>query len=74
MDVAGIEVVEGLLEEALGHERNGEDPASAVFGEAARGIARAASLLRRRYTLVATNVPYLARGKQGDTLKDNLET
>jgi hypothetical protein len=76
MDVASIEEVEALLEEAVSRERGsaGDDPASAVFGEAARGIARAASLLRRRYTLVATNVPYLARGKQGDILKDHLET
>ncbi len=69
IDVAPIEEVEALLEKALGRERDGDDPASAVFGQAARGIARAASLLRRRYTLVATNVPYLARGKQGETLK-----
>ena len=74
MDVAGIEEVEDLLEQALDRERDGDDPASAIFGEAARGIARAASLLRRRFTLVATNVPYLARGKQDNTLKDHLET
>ena len=75
MDVAPIEEVEELLERALDRDRGStEDPASAVFGEAARGVARAASLLRRRYTLVATNVPYLARGKQGETLKVHLET
>ncbi|MDQ3498297.1 MAG: BREX-1 system adenine-specific DNA-methyltransferase PglX [Actinomycetota bacterium] len=73
MDVAGIEEVEALLEKALGRERNGDDPASAIFGEAARGIARAASLLRRRYTLVATNVPYLASGKQGALLWNYLD-
>ncbi len=88
MDVAGIEEVEPLLSKALVGERGGassdptasvfsgfaQDAEATVFGEAARGIARAASLMRRRYTLVATNVPYLARGKQGDTLKDFLET
>ena len=36
---------------------------------AARGIARAAQLLSDRYTLVITNVPYLARGKQGQALR-----
>jgi hypothetical protein len=74
MGVASIEEVEGLLNKALDREKNADDPASAVFGGAARGIARAASLMRRRYTLVVTNVPYLARGKQGDVLKDHLET
>ena len=88
MDVAGIEEVEPLLSKALASERGvaSDDPTASVFsgfaqdadatvfGEAAIGIARAASLMRRRYTLVATNVSYLARGKQGDILKDFLET
>ena len=73
MDVAGIEEVESLLDRALEREKDADDPVSAVFGEAARSLAQSASLLRRRYTLVATNVPYLARGKQADTLKDHLE-
>lgn len=71
---ADFEEVEALLEKALSRERNGDDPTAAVFGEAARGIARAAALLKGRYHLVATNVPYLARGKQADTLKEHLET
>ena len=37
---------------------------------AAQGMARAAELLAGRYHLVITNVPYLARGKQGDPLKE----
>ena len=49
------------------------DPVAAVFGSAALGAARAAELLARQYTLVVTNVPYLARGKQGDILKDFIE-
>ena len=36
---------------------------------AAQGMARAAELLAGRYHLVITNVPYLARGKQVDALK-----
>jgi hypothetical protein len=56
-----------LLEELLFRE---EDPETRVAGWAAAGIARAASLLARTYTLVATNVPYLARGKQDDILKE----
>jgi hypothetical protein len=72
LETADFEETEALLEKALARER-GDDPAAAVFGEAARGLARAASLLRGRYHLVATNVPYLARGKQGDVLKDHLD-
>ena len=37
---------------------------------AAQGMARAAELLAGRYHLVVTNVPYLARGKQTDLLKE----
>ena len=64
--------VEPLLEGALAKER-ADDPVAAVFGNAALGVARAAELLARQYTLVATNVPYLSRGKQGDVLKDFIE-
>ncbi|MBQ4767326.1 N-6 DNA methylase [Pectobacterium versatile] len=39
----------------------------------AQGLAVAAKLLSEKYNLVATNVPYLARGKQCDTLKDFCE-
>ena len=46
-----------------------EDPGARVAGWAAAGIARAAALLTRTYTLVATNVPYLARGKHNEVLK-----
>ncbi|MEJ7786156.1 MAG: DNA methyltransferase [Solirubrobacteraceae bacterium] len=45
------------------------DPATAVFGESAAGAARAADLLSGRYTLVATNVPYLQLGNQGERLR-----
>ena len=57
-----------LLEEALAKE-SVDDPAAAVFGSTALGVARAAELLARKYTLVATNVPYLVRNKQGSVLK-----
>ena len=61
-----------LLKDALAKEK-ADDPVAAVFGSAALGVARAAELLARQYTLVATNVPYLARSKQGDLLKDFIE-
>jgi len=40
---------------------------------AAAGMVKAAELLASEYTLVITNVPYLGRGKQDDTLKAHLE-
>ena len=64
--------VSPLLQDALARE-TADDPVAAVFGSAALGVARAAELLARQYTLVATNVPYLARGKQGDVLRDFIE-
>jgi hypothetical protein len=54
------------LEIALAAESG--DEAAAVLGADASGIARAASLLSRQYSLLATNVPYLARRKQNRTL------
>lgn len=44
------------------------------MGVTAHGVAKAAELLAGRYTLVATNVPYLGRGKQDEVLKEYLET
>src|SRR5260370_4569291 len=61
--------VEPLLARALAKERTKDDPVSAVFGTAAEGVAKAAGLLADTYTLVATNVPYLKRGKQNEVLK-----
>ncbi len=55
--------VGALLERERG---SGEQTERAV---AAQGMARAAELLAGRYHLVVTNVPYLARGKQSDALK-----
>ncbi|MCC6959791.1 MAG: N-6 DNA methylase [Dehalococcoidia bacterium] len=53
--------------------KHGDDPAAAVFGAAAEGAARAGELLAGRYTLVATNPPFLSRGKQGEVLKKHAE-
>ena len=36
---------------------------------AASGMTQAADLLATKYTLITTNVPYLARGKQGEVLQ-----
>jgi hypothetical protein len=65
---AEYEEVAPLFGKAL--EKEQEDPAAAVFGSAAEGVAKAARLLAGSYTLIATNVPYLGRGMQSDTLKE----
>jgi hypothetical protein len=71
---ANFAAVRPLLERALASEGaipNQEAEATAV---AAQGIARAAAILARRYTLVATNVPYLGRAKQDEVLRTHLAT
>ncbi len=40
---------------------------------AAQGLTKAAQLLSKQYSWVITNVPYLARGKQSDELKNYCE-
>ena len=60
-----------LLARALSHEAN--DPATAVLGTDATGIARAAGYLSRRYTLITTNPPFLGRVKQSDVLRNFIQ-
>ncbi|MDK2776657.1 MAG: BREX-1 system adenine-specific DNA-methyltransferase PglX [Pseudomonadota bacterium] len=69
------------LKQALENEQQGlsQDP-QAGGGEAqheaavvAQGLAKAATLLADQYQWVITNVPYLARGKQSDRLRDFCE-
>lgn len=77
-----FDTLRDLLERALATERPGT-----LWGQAselqddswdlaltAKGLLDAARLLDGRYHLVVTNVPYLARGKQNDTLKKYCET
>lgn len=61
--------IEPLLDKLLAKARRAE-PEVAEGAIAARGMADAALLLSRRYTLQATNVPYLGRGKQHPDLAD----
>lgn len=65
----GLPDLIGLLME----REQASDPAAAIYGENAQGVARAATLLGDTYHLVITNVPYLGRGNQGDTLKSFIE-
>jgi hypothetical protein len=48
----------------------GDDPARQVFSQAAEDVATAAGLLAGRYTLVATNYPFMQSGKQAPLLRD----
>jgi len=64
---AGFQEVQPLLEQALAHEVT--DDTSRELAVAARGLAEAGKILSTRFTLVATNVPYLGRGKQLNALR-----
>ena len=59
-----------VVGKALGKERTDEEREAGV---AAQGLARAATLLAGRYNWVITNVPYLARGKQSEILREYCE-
>ena len=58
------------LGQMLSKEQDDEQYETGVI---AQGIARAATLLAGKYNWVVTNVPYLGRGKQLDTLYDFCE-
>jgi hypothetical protein len=58
------------LDQALSQEQTDEQHEAGVV---AQELAKAAHLLAGQYHLVITNVPYLARGKQNDTLRDFCE-
>ena len=58
------------LEQALKQEQTDEQQEASVV---AQGLAKAATLLAGQYHWVITNVPYLARGKQNDRLRDFCE-
>ena len=68
---AGFHELQPLLEKALAQET--KDDNAHEMAVTARGLAKAAEILAGQFTLVATNVPYLGRGKQDDTLKQHLE-
>jgi hypothetical protein len=75
---ADYKLLSGLLQQALKAEQQPDlwEDASATWNNAltALGLLDSARLLDQRYHLVITNVPYLARGKQDDTLKAYCET
>ena len=68
---AGFHELQPLLEKALAHETKNES--AHEMAVTARGLAKAAEILADQFTLVATNVPYLGKGKQDEELKDYCE-
>ena len=68
---AGFHELQPLLEKALGKEN--KDDIAYEMAVAARGLAEAAEILAGQFTLVATNVPYLGRGKQDEVLMEYCE-
>ena len=64
---SSFQELQPLLEQALADER--ADDAAHELAVIAQGIAKAAELLAAQFTLIATNVPYLMRRKQGVELQ-----
>lgn len=72
MFVADYHEIQPLLEKALAQET--KDDTAHEMAVTARGLAKAAEILAGQFTLVATNVPYLVRGKQGDVLRNYIDS
>lgn len=64
--------VQTLFASILKHEQTTDEQTERAV--IARGMANAAELLVGRYHLVITNVPYLARSKQSQGIKDHCQT
>lgn len=71
-EAAKMREVERLLQPLLERARKAE-PEEQEGTIAALGMADAASLLAQKYTLQATNVPFLGKSKQGDSLSSFVE-
>ncbi|AKO52001.1 restriction endonuclease subunit M [Marinobacter psychrophilus] len=61
------------LNQALDTEQPEQDDSQQEAAVVAQGLAKAATLLSGHYQWVITNVPYLARGKQSDRLREFCE-
>jgi hypothetical protein len=65
LHTASFDQLQPVLKRVLEHEVDREFMERGVI---ASGIAKAGKLLSKKYTLQITNVPYLEKGKQGETL------
>lgn len=70
--VAAFSEIQPLLEKALAQDT--QDDTAHEMAVTARGLAKAAEILASQFTLVATNVPYLGRGKQEAILQTYCES
>lgn len=70
MFVAGFQQLRPMLERALAVEAANANYDTEAVGVAAQGISKAALLLSKRYSLVATNVPYLLHRNQSDAIRE----
>ncbi len=68
---AAFHELQPLLEKALTQEI--KDEATHEMAVTARGMAKAAEILAGQFTLAATNMPFLGRGKQDVVLQDYCE-
>jgi hypothetical protein len=69
--VAGFQELQPLAQKLLGQES--KDDNAHEIAITASGLTKAAEILACQFTLVATNVPYLGRGKQDHVLKEYLD-
>jgi hypothetical protein len=69
---AQAQALEGAFDSLVDKLRNAE-PERVEGAIAARGMADAAAILNRRFTLQVTNVPFLAKGKQVSLLSNYIE-
>jgi hypothetical protein len=67
--VAHFHELQPLLESVLVRETVKKDENLAEMAVTARGLTQAAQILVDHFTLVATNVPYLGRGKQSEIVQ-----
>jgi hypothetical protein len=68
-----LEQISEALSTVIVNDRNATDEQQELAA-AAQGLTRATELLSDKYSLVVTNVPYLGRGKQVDSLRNYLDS
>lgn len=69
MFVADYEQVAPVFEAAIKAEQIKQEGQVSLLGFVANSLLKATQYLSGKYTIVVTNVPYLARGKQSETLR-----
>jgi hypothetical protein len=62
-----------LIKKALSTEQSQKDENISEMAVVALGIAEAAEILAKEFTLVITNVPYLGRGRQNNIIREFCE-